>query len=172
VRLKNYFEGEMKMIRTTKAFWGFWLALVCFCVMVYCISNLVFSHSVHAQQVDARNLQPSFSLIAQPITLKNIELTSGSNSAVTDSIPAVSGQRVAAYRVSARCSAGTGQLTVKDGVGGTTIWTTAATEVSTTTFVSAWSTPLSSTLGNGMDITLGTCGVSNTGTLDVQASQF
>ena len=67
-----------------------------------------------------------------------------------------------------KLSAGTAGLTIKDGVAGTTIWTTAAAAGTNLTFY----TPLSSTSGSGMDITLATCGSGNVGTLDVQASQF
>lgn len=111
--------------------------------------------------------------IAQPTTTLNSQATSGTNAAVTVSIAAVVGQRVYLYKVSGRCSAnGTSSLTVKDGVGGTTIWTTGATEVGTANFKEDWPTPLVSTKGVGMDATLATCGVGNTGTIIVQASQF
>jgi hypothetical protein len=79
-------------------------------------------------------------------------------------------QRDHLYSVSARCSAGTAQLTVSDG--GTQIWSTAATEVSTTTFKFQWNPGLAGSLGKVMVVTLGTCGGGNIGTLDVQGSQF
>jgi hypothetical protein len=102
----------------------------------------------------------------------NTEQTSAANTAVTKSVAATNFARVHLFSVSARCSAGTAQLQVKDGVGGTVIWSTAATEVATTTFRYQWNPSLTSTFGNGMDIVLGACGAANTGTLDVQASQF
>jgi phage baseplate assembly protein gpV len=108
----------------------------------------------------------------QADTLRNSETVSSANTAVTTSIAAVSAQKVALYSMTARCSAGTASLTVKNGVGGTTIWTTAATDVTTAAKQFTFSTPLASATGNGMDIVLSTCGASNTGTLDVQASQF
>lgn len=114
---------------------------------------------------------PSVSLSANLVS-SNSESTSAANTAVTRSITGILGARVHLWSVSARCSAGTAQLTVKDGVAGTTIWTSAATEVATTTFKFQWNPSLSSASGNGMDITLGTCGAANTGILDVQASQF
>ncbi len=101
----------------------------------------------------------------------NSENVSAVNTAVTKSIAALQSQRAILFSVSARCSAGTASLTVKDGVGGTTIWTSAGTEVGTTTFRYQWSPGLASSVSNGMDITLSTCGAGNTGTLDVQASQ-
>jgi hypothetical protein len=104
----------------------------------------------------------------QPATLQNAESVSAVNTAVTKSIAAAVGQSVQLYAVSARCSAGTAGLTIKDGVAGTTVWTTGAAASTNLTFY----TPLSSTAGNGMDVTLAACGTSNTGTLDVQASQF
>jgi hypothetical protein len=108
----------------------------------------------------------------QPATTLNAEVTSSANAAVTKSVTAVTLTRVHLFTVSARCSAGTASLTVKDGVAGTTIWTTAAADVGTTTFKFQWNPSLSSSLGNGMDVVLGACGASNTGTLDVQESQF
>ncbi len=108
----------------------------------------------------------------QGLVLQNSESVSAANTAVTKSIAAAFNQQVFLYSVSARCSAGTASLTVKDGVAGTTIWTSAAAEVGTTSFKFQWNPGLASSSGNGMDITLGTCGVGNTGTLDVQASQL
>lgn len=113
--------------------------------------------------------------LVQPLNTFNSETASAVNTAVTKSIavgPVQLGQRVHLYSVSARCSAGTAQLQVKDGVGGTVIWSSAATEVGTTTFKYQWSPGLASSPGNGMDIVLGTCGAGNTGTLDVEASQL
>ena len=111
----------------------------------------------------------------QPPTTLNSETTSAVNTAITLNLAgstAAPTQRVHLFSVSARCSAGTAGLTVKDGVAGTTIWTSAATEVGTTTFKYQWGPGLSSTLSAGMTISLTTCGGGNTGTLDVQASQF
>ncbi len=76
------------------------------------------------------------------------------------------------YAVSAYCSAGSAQLTIKDGVAGTTIWISTATFVATVVTALDWPVGLTSTTSNGMDITLGTCGGGNTGTLQVQADRY
>jgi hypothetical protein len=123
-----------------------------------------------ASGISGPSIQP-LSFSTAPFQNLNSESTSAANSAVTKSIPAASISRVHLFSVSARCSAGTAQLQVKDGVGGTVIWSTGATEVTTTTFRFQWSPGLASSGGNGMDIVLSTCGAANTGTLDVQASQ-
>jgi len=126
-------------------------------------------------------LSPSFpnGLISpgiQPPTTLNSETVSAANTAI--GLIVGSGQalaptqRIHLFSVSARCSAGTSGLTIKDGSLGTTIWTTGPAEVGTTTFRYQWSPGLSTTLGNNLGITLATCGAANTGTLDVQASQF
>jgi hypothetical protein len=120
----------------------------------------------------ANTVQPSSVSLSANLVSSNSEQTSAANTAVTRSVSAVLGTRVHLWTVSARCSAGTAQLTVKDGVAGTTVWTSAATEVGTTTFKFQWNPSLSSASGNGMDITLSTCGAANTGTLDTQLSQF
>lgn len=106
----------------------------------------------------------------QPLAALNTESTSAANTAVSKVIAALFNQRAHLFTVSARCSAGTAQIIVLDGA--TQIWSSAATEVSTTTFRFQWNPSLSNTLGNSMTVTLGTCGAANTGTLDVQASQF
>jgi hypothetical protein len=124
------------------------------------------------QGISANTVEPPSLTVSANLVSSNSEATSVANTAVTTSFAAVSGARVHLWSVSARCSAGTAQLTVKDGVAGTTVWSTAATEVSTTTFRYQWNPALSSAVGNGMDVTLSTCGVANTGTLDVQESQF
>jgi hypothetical protein len=122
--------------------------------------------------VSASTVQPPSISLAASLVSSNSEQTSAANTAVTRSVTGSFGARVHLWSVSARCSAGTAQLTVKDGVAGTIVWSTAATEVATTTFKFQWNPSLSSASGNGMDITLGTCGAANTGTLDVQLSQF
>lgn len=109
--------------------------------------------------------------LLQPANTLNTETASVANTAVTTSIAALPGKRVYLFAVAARCSAGTSTLTVKDGVGGTTIWDTAAGEVGTTTTKFSWMPGLASSLSLGMDITLATCGPGNTGTLIVQTSQ-
>lgn len=106
----------------------------------------------------------------QPAGQSNSESTSAANAAVSKTLSAQAGARVHVFSVSARCSAGTAQLTIADG--GTQIWSTAATEVTTTTFRFQWEPGLAGSYGNALTVTLSTCGVSNTGTLDVQESQF
>lgn len=108
----------------------------------------------------------------QPATTKNTETTSGTNAAQTVSIAAVGGQRVYLYSVNVRSSAGTCSITVKDGVGGTVIWTSDANFVGSSSRTATWTTPLASSVGNGMDIVIGACGTGNTSTLDVEASQL
>ena len=109
---------------------------------------------------------------AQPPGTVNKESTSAVNTAVSQTITANTGQRAHLYSVNARCSAGTAQLTVSDG--GTQAWSTAATEVGTTTFKFQWNPALANswTASNNLVVTLSTCGAGNTGTLDVQASVF
>ncbi len=118
--------------------------------------------------------------LVQPATTLNTETISGSNAAQTKSITGATGKRVYLYSASCRCS-GTNRstLTVKDGVGGTTVWSSGGAAlggcISTsdgTTGMYSFAVPLASSLGNGMDIVAGACGASNTSTLDVQASQF
>lgn len=97
----------------------------------------------------------------------NSEGTSAANAPVTTTVTGVN--RAALWKVTARCSAGTAVLTVKDGA--TQIWSTPAAAVGTSNFTEAWQTALTSSTAS-LVVTLGTCGVSNTGTLDVQASSF
>lgn len=109
----------------------------------------------------------------QPLATFNSEQTSGTNAAVTKSITGVASKRVFLYGVTVRCSAGNASLTVKDGVSGTVIWSSDAAFAGTSSTAVGWtSSPLASSTNAGMDIVLGACGASNTGTLDVQASQL
>lgn len=120
---------------------------------------------------------------AQPASsqqLNNNESTSLANSTVTTNLEIPIGAVISAhlFSVAARCSAGTAQLTVADGgttdslTGSRQIFSTSATEVGTTTFHYQWNPGLRSSPGNGLSISLGTCGVGNVGTLDVQGSSF
>jgi len=111
----------------------------------------------------------------QPASIINQELVSAANTAVTKTITPGSLQTVYVYYVSARCSAGTAQLTIS--IAGVNIWSTAATEVSTTTFRFQWipslagiNTGVANVGQSVVSITLSTCGAANIGTLDVQAS--
>lgn len=119
-----------------------------------------------------------FSPSTQPPTTLNQQVTGAVNTTTSIQISAavVGGPgaywRAHVYSVSARCSAGTGQLLIKDGVSGTTLWSTAAGEISTTTTTFRWEPGLATGLGNGLEVDLTTCGGGNTGTIALQASQF
>jgi hypothetical protein len=110
---------------------------------------------------------------AQPAFPSNTEATAV-NATVTTTLSPPGGagtqQRAHLFSVSARCSAGTAQLLVKDGT--TAIWSSAATEVGVTTFKYQWNPGLAGSVRNNLVITLSTCGALNTGTLDVQGSIF
>jgi len=106
---------------------------------------------------------------AQPANTSNTEATAV-NATVTTTLTIVGFQRAHLFMVNARCSAGTAQLVVADGA--TTIFSTAATEVGTTSFRVPWNPALAGSPGNNLVITLSTCGGANTGTLDVQGSVF
>jgi hypothetical protein len=107
---------------------------------------------------------------AQPPNATNSEATAAANTAVVSTLTVTAVQRGHLFLVNARCSAGTAQLTVADGA--TTIFSSAATEVGTTSFTKSWPVGLPSSPGNNLVITLTTCGAANTGTLDVQGSVF
>jgi hypothetical protein len=109
----------------------------------------------------------------QPPVTANKESVSAANTPVTITIGAFSlspAMRAHLYSVSARCSAGSAQLTILDGVAGTQIFSTSTTEVGTTTFRFQWNPGLASSITNALVVSLGTCGAANTGTLDVEAS--
>lgn len=107
---------------------------------------------------------------AQGILLQNSQTTGAANTAVTVTLTAVPGMRARVWTIDALCSAGSAQITVTDG--GTTIWQTTATEVTTTRFVKSWNAaPLTAATNQALVITLGTCGVGNSGTLAVQADK-
>jgi len=103
----------------------------------------------------------------QPASTKNSESTAV-NGTVTTTLTITQSQRAHLFSVNARCSAGTAGLTVADG--STQIWSSGATEVGTTTFKYQWDPGLASSPGNNLVIALTTCGVANTGTLDVQGT--
>jgi len=111
-----------------------------------------------------QNLAPS----AQPPAVSNSEAVSSTNASVQVSVTAAFVQ-ASIFSVSARCSAGTAGLTIKNG--STQIWSSGATEVGTTTFRFQWNPGLASTLGQALTVTLTACGTGNTGTIDVQGSQ-
>lgn len=107
---------------------------------------------------------------SQPPGSNNSESTSVANAAVTKTLTPAQGQRAHVFSVSARCSAGTAGLTVTDGA--TQIYSSGATQVSTTNFDKVWTVALAGSPNNAVAITLTACGAANTGTLDVQGSIF
>lgn len=101
----------------------------------------------------------------------NRQVTSAANTAVTITIDGAAHQRVHLSGITARCSAGSAQLTVTDG--GALIWSSDSAFVGTSTRSVAWTPkPLATAMGNALAVTLGTCGSGNTGTLAVQAERF
>ncbi len=117
---------------------------------------------------------------AQPPIVNNSEVVSNTNAAVSVSLPSSGAQTgntqtAYIYSVNARCSAGTATLSIFDSINSTNIWSSASGEVGTTTFKYQWNPGLAFILPAGNDIVkvqLSSCGVGNTGTLDVQASIF
>ena len=105
----------------------------------------------------------------QSPTLLNSSTTGAANSAVAVTLTATPNVRNMIRKVSAYCSAGSANLTIADG--GTTIFNTPVGAVGTSIFDSQWNPGLASTTGNVATITLGACGVSNTGTLIIQADR-
>ncbi len=100
---------------------------------------------------------------------KNQEVTSGSAAAVSVTLTATPRTRAHLYTLSARCSAATAGVTITDG--GTTIWSSSAAFVGTTTVSATWNPGLTGLLGNNMVITLSSC-AGGVGTLDVQGDVF
>ncbi len=138
-------------------------------IVALAVTAAVFAQSYVDNDQRVRTQDGSIvQVIRQPATLRNSSATGAANTAVTRSIAALTGQSVRLLSLEAYCSAGTATVTVKDGVAGSTVWVTPAAASTARTFF----TPLASTAGNGMDVVLAACGTSNTGTLNVQASQF
>ena len=103
----------------------------------------------------------------QPAQTKNSEVTAV-NATATVTLTVIGSQRAHLFQLNARCSAGTAGVTVADGA--TTIWSSAATEVGTTSFTKTFNPGLAGSPGNNLVISLTTCGAANTGTLDVQGT--
>lgn len=115
------------------------------------------------------SLQP----VLQPAVTKNLQSTSGANTAITISTAGVAGQKVYLFSLGVFASAAaTCSVTVKDGVGGTVIWSSDSAFVSTSLRTATWPVPLASTNGNGMDVVVSACGGGVTSTLAVQESQL
>lgn len=110
-----------------------------------------------------------FKVTAQAGTLLNSFTTGADDTAVVVTLTGVAGQRIHLYSLDARCSnPGTGQVTIADG---SILFQTAA-GVITEDIRYMWQPGLTANTGATMSITLGTCGVGNTGTLMVQADQW
>ncbi|MGH7252896.1 MAG: WD40/YVTN/BNR-like repeat-containing protein, partial [Nitrospiraceae bacterium] len=116
------------------------------------------------------SLEPWHMTPVQRATLLNTQTTGAADTAVVVTLAAIANARAHLYRLDARCSAGTAQLTVQDGAA--TIWTTPAATVGTAQFATTWGPGLTGTTNTALTITLSTCGVGNTGTLIVQADRF
>lgn len=107
--------------------------------------------------------------LAQGPFLFNTQTTGAGAVAVT--LIAVPGMRTVVHSIEARCNtaAATSGLTITDG--GTTIWSTVATEVlAATDFVRNWTPGLTGTTNSQVVITLAAC-TAGTATLIVQASK-
>ncbi len=109
---------------------------------------------------------------AQPPSITDTENTSAVANPQTVTIVGQPGQRTYIYSFNVRCSAGTASVAIKNGVGGTVMWSTAAADVSTTALFRSFPIPLVTNVGNGTDVVVTSCGAGNTSTIDVQVSQF
>lgn len=108
----------------------------------------------------------------QGTNLFNSQTTGAATTAVTVTIAAIVFSRVHVYAVEGRCNtaANTSGITITDG--GTTIWSTVATEVlAANNFVRNWSPGLTAATNSAVVITLAAC-AAGTGTLIVQADQW
>ena len=104
--------------------------------------------------------------------LQNSQTTGAATTAVTVTIAALPSVRTHIYNVEARCNtaANTSGITITNG--GTTIWSTVATEVlAATNFVRTWPTGLTGSTNSAIVITLAAC-AAGTGTLIVQADRY
>ena len=111
---------------------------------------------------------------SEGLTLFNSQTTGGAVTAVTVTIAAAAGVRTHIYNVEGRCNtaAQTSGITITDG--GTTIWSTVATEVlAANNFVRTWPVALTGTTNSAVVITLAACtGAVSTGTLIIQADRY
>lgn len=103
-------------------------------------------------------------------TLTNSQTVSAADTAVSVTLAAAANTRSHIYKVTARCSTGTSNLAITHG--GTTVWSTGATEVGTVNFREEWATGLTGPVNSAAVITLAACGAGNTGTLIVQSDVF
>lgn len=122
--------------------------------------------------VCGHGLAPCGSSPIQGFRLQNSQTTGGAIAAVTVTLAAVTGMRHHIYSVEARCNtaANTSGITITDG--GTTIWSTVATEVlAATNFFRKWDPALTGATSSAVVITLAAC-AAGTGTLIVQADRY
>ena len=106
----------------------------------------------------------------QGTNLSNSSTTGGANTAVTVTVTGVAATRAHLFAASAYCSAGSATLTIQDGA--TTIWASPAGLIGTVLTSVTWPVGLSAATAANLVVTLGACGVGNTGTLNVQAARF
>lgn len=115
---------------------------------------------------------PCASSLSQSSTLFNSQTTGGAVAAVVVTVAAVVGSRTHVYSVEGRCNtaANTSGITITDG--GTTIWSTVATEVlAANNFVRNWTPALTGSTNSATVITLAAC-AAGTGTLIVEADRY
>jgi len=105
----------------------------------------------------------------QGVFLFNTNETGAANTAVTATIGALADQRAHIYRIEAWCSFGTATLDIDTT---SQVWTSQTGEVGTTAFIKKWQPGLTMAPNTAVTITLSSCGVSNTGTLIVQADRY
>jgi hypothetical protein len=130
----------------------------------------VLSFAQDFQNICGLGSYPCGTALVGGINLQNQQVVSAANTAVSITLSAVQNVRHHVHGVEARCSAGTSGLTITDG--GTTIWSTVATEVGVVNFTRQWRTALTGTTNSQVVVTLATCGVGNTGTLSINADRF
>lgn len=116
------------------------------------------------------NVSPVQGGSALGTTLFTSQTVSAANTAVAVTIAASTQERGHIYKLLARCSAGTSNLTITDG--GTTVYTTAAAEVGVVNYREEWGTGLTGSVNSAVVATLAACGAGNTGTLMMQGDRF
>lgn len=136
--------------------------------------NTTTSGSIRVSQFDVPGSGVSVWNVTntQGYTLFNSQTTGAANTSVVVTIPASASVRAMVHSIEAQCSSGSSNITIKDGTN--VIFTSMGNNVpaSPSTYRREWSTPLTGTVNTAMTIELASCGVSNTGTLHVQASRW
>lgn len=115
-------------------------------------------------------LQPGGWIASDEPEVRTNNESTQTNASVVTTVGPGNQARAHLYSISARCSAGTAGLTVKEA--GTIVWSSGTTEVGATTFRFQWSPALTSASGNALQVTLTTCGSANVGTLDVEGATY